>query len=80
MLNSEELKTRLDADRIALNATLEKHEKIEKIVILNNQWTVENGLLTPSLKVKRNELEKIFLPHYSSWYQKQGPVIRDNAD
>jgi long-chain acyl-CoA synthetase len=80
MKMAAELESQLDAQRIAINNTLEKHEKIEKIVILKDYWSVENGLLTPSLKVKRNELEKIFLPHYSSWYQKQGSVIRDNAD
>ncbi|HSC55183.1 MAG TPA: AMP-binding protein [Phnomibacter sp.] len=75
---AEELNSLLDSDRKALNSSLEKHEKIEKLVILKESWSIENGLLTPSLKVKRNELEKIFLPHYPTWYQVDGPVIYDN--
>jgi long-chain acyl-CoA synthetase len=40
-----------------INGTLESYERIEHAVILNNSWTIENGLMTPSLKVKRNAVE-----------------------
>ena len=36
-----------------INPTLEKHEKIEKAVIMSEEWTVENGLMTPTLKDKK---------------------------
>ena len=38
---------------------LEPYEKIECAVIMKNEWTQENGLLTPTLKLKRNVLEKL---------------------
>jgi long-subunit acyl-CoA synthetase (AMP-forming) len=31
-----------------INATLDAHEKIDKVVVLHEEWTVENNLLTPS--------------------------------
>jgi long-chain acyl-CoA synthetase len=36
-----------------VNATLEHHETIKKVGIVAEEWTVENGELTPSMKLKR---------------------------
>jgi len=58
-----------------LNKQLEKHEKLEKLVILPEPWTVENGLMTPTLKVKRNEVEKIHEGNYKTWFHGEGGVI-----
>ena len=58
-----------------INPLLEKFEKIEKMVIMKESWTVANNMITPSLKVKRNEIEKIHLPKYPAWYNKPGTVI-----
>jgi long-chain acyl-CoA synthetase len=59
----------------AINPLLEKFEKIEKMVIMKETWTIANNMITPSLKVKRNEIEKIHLPKYPAWYDKPGIVI-----
>ena len=58
-----------------LNPSLEKHEKIEKIVIMKEDWTVDNGLTTPTLKVKRNAIERIHQPLYSKWFAMENKVI-----
>ena len=58
-----------------INPTLEKHEKIEKIIIMKEEWTVENGLMTPTLKIKRNQVEKIHIPRYKSWFDADEKVI-----
>lgn len=59
----------------ALNPTLESYEAIEKAVIMKTDWTIENGLMTPSLKIKRNEVEKIHLPKYPHWFALKGKVV-----
>ncbi|NOS95601.1 MAG: long-chain fatty acid--CoA ligase [Methylotenera sp.] len=42
------------------------YAKIRKIALLHEPWTVENGLLTPTLKVKRN----VVLQHHMAEYEK----------
>lgn len=39
-----------------VNSKLAGFETIKKFTLTHDQWTVENGLLTPSLKVKRKKL------------------------
>jgi len=58
-----------------INPTLEKHEKIEKAIVMSEQWTVENGLMTPTLKLKRSQVEKIHMPMYKSWFDADDKVI-----
>ena len=71
----EELIQSLTESISSINPLLEKYEKIEKAVIMKESWTIANNLITPSLKVKRNEIEKIHLPKYPAWYQRQGVVV-----
>ena len=58
-----------------VNPNLESYEKLEKAVIMKGEWSIENGLLTPTLKVKRNEVEKIHIPKYPAWYHTQPGVV-----
>jgi len=56
-MSNDDLEKSLDATRIHVNERLEGHEKIDRIVVTKEQWSIENGLLTPTLKIKRSELE-----------------------
>ena len=58
-----------------INPTLEKHEKIAKFVVMKEDWTVDNGLATPTLKVKRNSVEKIHQDYYKYWFEHNENVI-----
>jgi long-chain acyl-CoA synthetase len=71
----EAIKDSLNLTLKTVNATLESYERLTKVVILKEDWTIENGLMTPSLKVKRNEIEKIHLAKYPHWYAFQELVV-----
>jgi long-chain acyl-CoA synthetase len=73
--NKEELCENIIGMIQNINPTLEKHEKIEKAVIMSEEWTVENGLMTPTLKIKRSQVEKIHMPMYKSWFDAEDKVI-----
>jgi long-chain acyl-CoA synthetase len=74
--SKDQLIASLTASLQEVNPALESYEKLEKVVVMQGDWTVDNGLITPTLKVKRNEVEKIHLPKYPTWYHTQpGAVI-----
>lgn len=49
--------TRLQSTLNALNSTLESHQKVDRIIVMPEEWTIDSGLLTPTLKIKRHVLE-----------------------
>ena len=59
----------------ATNQFLDKHENVSHIIITKNPWTIENGLITPTLKVKRAELEGQFSDKFSEWQSDKNPII-----
>ena len=67
----------LAAMRDETNAALDPHERLQAIVIAREPWTVENGLLTPTLKLKRNAIEERYAPNLKAWYESGGTVIRE---
>ena len=87
MLNEEAVsKSRDAAGRAALedamtnhlmtvNRELDPHEQLEVLVLMTEPWTVENGLITPTFKVKRNVLEARFAPLFDHWTSAAGRVV-----
>lgn len=60
-LQNKELVTACINDTLdAINAKLESHQVLDRVVVMPDEWTIENGLLTPTLKVKRHEIEDKF--------------------
>ncbi|WP_339524526.1 AMP-binding protein [Pseudomonas sp. EA_35y_Pfl2_R111] len=43
-----------------LNAQLEAHERLSHFVLVSEAWTVDNGCMTPTMKIRRNVLEARF--------------------
>ena len=58
-----------------VNPKLDNHEKVKRLVVLKDKWTIENKFLTPTMKVKRNSVEKMHKKNYEFWYEKDEYVI-----
>jgi long-chain acyl-CoA synthetase len=78
-LGKQKSKGELDKSLLAtvneLNPSLEAFEKIAKVIIMEEDWTVDNGLLTPTLKVKRNRVEGIHKDQYGPWFESSDKVV-----
>ena len=73
--SKDEISRSLSASLAEVNTTVEDYEKLKKAVIMKEAWSIANGMMTPTMKVKRNEVEKIHLPKYPTWYAHQELVV-----
>ncbi|NJL15370.1 MAG: AMP-binding protein [Microscillaceae bacterium] len=74
-LPREALQNSLDATLQKLNASVMKHEQVQSVVVMREAWGVENGLLTPTLKIKRNVLEEKYEIALQNWAAQPETVI-----
>ena len=74
-LNREEVAQSLGETLKTLNPSLKSYERIKKIVVLKEDWTVENNKMTPTMKIKRNVIEKQFTPQMEPWYEQKEIII-----
>ncbi|MCO5123633.1 MAG: AMP-binding protein [Rhizobacter sp.] len=58
-----------------VNARLDPHEQIGFLVAVATPWTVENGFVTPTMKVKRNRIEEVYATSYDGWVARRRKVI-----
>ncbi|EIT7144979.1 AMP-binding protein [Vibrio vulnificus] len=50
-----------------MNAELESHEQIKGVLMIKDPWSIDNGILTPTLKIKRHVLEQKYHEVGQSW-------------
>lgn len=72
---SPETMQSLDALRVSVNAALDPHERLDFVAVVEDPWTVENGFLTPTFKLKRAVLEKYYGPQFERWASLGEPVV-----
>ncbi|HMZ86422.1 MAG TPA: AMP-binding protein [Giesbergeria sp.] len=62
-----------------INVGLDPHEQLQCIVVVTTPWTVDNDLITPTFKVKRNRIEDVYAANYERWENSGKKVIWHNA-
>jgi long-subunit acyl-CoA synthetase (AMP-forming) len=58
--NKESIVESLKNTLTIVNSGLESHQRLDRIVVFKEEWSIENDLLTPTLKVKRHVIEEKF--------------------
>jgi long-chain acyl-CoA synthetase len=58
-----------------VNAQVADYEQLKMIVIAREPWSIENGCLTPTMKIKRARIEHISAPQIEQWYGNQMKVM-----
>ena len=57
-----------------VNSELADYEKLQMIVITREPWTIENGCLTPTMKIKRTRIESEVGTRVDGWYAGRSKV------
>ena len=63
-INKEKIKPIIEN----INNNLTIIEKIKKFLLINDEFTIDNGMLTPTLKLKRKEIVKNYLKQIENLY------------
>lgn len=60
----------LEKLRRDVNASIAAHEQLQLIVVAREPWSIENGFLTPTMKLKRARIESAIASQVDGWYAK----------
>jgi long-chain acyl-CoA synthetase len=78
-LGDAALRARVDAAMHQLlrevNDGLAAHERLQRLVISQEPWSVDNGSLTPTMKIRRSRIEANVAARVDRWYGAPGPVV-----
>lgn len=72
---AEELISSLEKLLMQTNPQFKKYEYLKKLIVLKKPWTVENACLTPTLKIRRMQIEKNVEDRIESWYHAKETII-----
>jgi long-chain acyl-CoA synthetase len=78
-LNDPAVRARVDAELGKLlhdvNESLATFERLQVLVVAREPWSIENGFLTPTMKLKRSRVEAALAAQVDAWYAEKGPVV-----
>jgi long-chain acyl-CoA synthetase len=77
VLNGEKdaIENELTEHLAKVNKTLDEHERLQFIAVVNEEWLPENGFVTPTNKIKRSRIEEEHDPFLEEWYASKKKVI-----
>ncbi|WP_172146281.1 AMP-binding protein [Pseudomonas tumuqii] len=73
--NRDDLENSLKSLLEQVNLALDKHERLQGLVLVKDVWAVDNGFLTPTLKIKRTVVEGTYGPHFADWVERRETVL-----
>ncbi|MEO7940307.1 MAG: AMP-binding protein [Burkholderiaceae bacterium] len=78
-LSKPTVRTEVEIEMAALlkrvNAGVADYERLQMIVIAKEPWSIENGCLTPTMKIKRSRIEADLQGKIDNWYKTKGAVL-----
>lgn len=77
--NDPEFRAHVEAELTQLlkdvNSNLADYEKLQMLVVAKEPWSVENGLLTPTMKIRRNRIEGAIETRVEGWFKGSSKVL-----
>lgn len=71
----EELMDSLKTTLATANEQLPTYQKVSTLVVTKDPWTIESGLITPTLKVKRNMMHQRYQDLIMGWHEHEDDVL-----
>lgn len=72
--NKDEIQAQLAELLAKVNRSVEEWEHLSTLIIIKEEWTIENNFLTPSLKLKRSTVDDVYGPEYDKWSESKSKV------
>lgn len=79
-MEQTEIQTAFEALRNEVNPALKNYEHLRKMVIVNEDWTIENECLTPTMKIKRPSIEQKYQANFEHWYAHPETIVYELMD
>ena len=58
-----------------VNKGVADYEHLALLVVAREPWSVENGMLTPTMKIKRSRIEAAVAPQIDAWYARGERIV-----
>ena len=58
-----------------INERLQGYQVIRKIICIKEEWSLDNGILTPTMKIKRNVIHESYKSKYQEWYDHKDIIL-----
>lgn len=58
-----------------INDRVADYERLQMIVVARTPWSIENGCLTPTMKIRRSRIEAELEPSLDAWYASGRTVV-----
>ena len=79
-MEQAEIQAAFEALRNEVNPALKNYEHLRKMVIVNEDWTIENECLTPTMKIKRPSIEQKYQANFEHWYAHPETIMYELMD
>ncbi len=70
-----EVEASLATHLAVVNEKLDPHEQMDCLIVVTEPWSVDNGFITPTFKVKRNRIDEVYGPKFEQWERARKKVI-----
>lgn len=74
-LEKNDLENKLTEKLNSVNELSFNYKKVAKIIICKDFWTPENEILTPTMKIKRGNVDKLYQDNYLDWYNNSKKIV-----
>jgi len=74
-VDEEQIQASLQATLESVNKHLASYERVSHLVIFPEPWAEDCGFFTPTLKIKRHEVDKAYKSYYPLWSNSSDPLI-----